>query len=373
MIYNKFCDKEISMLGMGCMRFPVLDNGEVDFLKTEELIDLCIKEGVNYFDTAWFYHGGKSEETMGKILKKYKRESFYLATKMPGNDFKSKDEVIALFEKQLKDCQVEYFDFYLFHNVCEDNINIFTDENLGIIDYLKEQKEKGRIKHLGFSTHGSLKLIEEFIKDNRDIIEFCQIQLNWLDWTLQDAKAKVELLQKYNLPIWVMEPVRGGRLAKLSDEDEKNLKDLRPEESVPAWAFRFIQSIPDVKMVLSGMSDKNQLEDNLKTFSENKPLTDKERNIIFKIADKILSKKTLACTDCKYCIEECPKKIEIPKILSLYNNMCLIKKEPDYNTVKEKTNILPSECIGCKACEKKCPQGIKISEIMKDFSEQLNC
>lgn len=373
MIYKDFKCKKLSMLGMGCMRFPCDKNGEVDFEKTSEMIDLCIKSGVNYFDTAWFYHEGKSEEIIGKILKKYDRESFYLATKMPGNEFKSREDVEAVFEKQLEKTGVDYFDFYLFHNVCESNINLFTDEKLGICEYLKEQKSKGRIRHLGFSTHGSLELMEDFIKKYGEDLEFCQIQLNWLDWTLQEAKEKVELLNKYNLPVWVMEPLRGGKLASLSDEDEKVLKAARPSESIPAWSFRFLQSIDNIKMVLSGMSERVQVEENIKTFGDDLPLDEGEKNLLFVIAEKILSKKTLTCTNCKYCISECPNELEIPKLLSLYNNMCLIKNEPSEKLVREKTENgkMPMDCIGCGSCESKCPQNIQISGIMSDFAEKL--
>lgn len=371
MIYKSFKDKELSMLGMGGMRFPCDGEGNVDFEKTAELFDMCMKNGINYFDTAWFYHGGKSEEIMGKILAKYPRESFYIADKMPWDEYEDPQGVEKLFDTQLERTGLEYFDFYLFHNVSEPTIKYYVDEKYGVYDVLMKKKKEGKIKHLGFSTHGGLENIEEFILKYRDDLEFCQIQLNWLDWTLQQAKEKVELLNKYNLPIWVMEGVRGGYLASLSDEDEKMLKDMRPDESIAAWSFRFLQSIPNVTMILSGMSSAEQVEDNIKTFSAEKPLSDVEMSALFGIADKILSKKTLACTNCKYCMSECPQELEIPKLLSLYNKMCLVKDEPSLEKVKEKTEKLPDLCIGCGACERKCPQNIGIAEIMAEFSEKL--
>ena len=357
MIYNDFKGKKLSMLGMGGMRFPCLADGEVDIHKTEELFDYCIKNGVNYFDTAWFYHKGKSEEIMGRILSKYPRDSFYIATKMPWDEYEDKAGVDALFEEQLKRTGLDYFDFYLFHNVSEPTVKYYTDEKYGVYDVLMQKKKEGNI--------------EEFILRYRDDLEFCQIQLNWLDWTLQNAKEKVELLNKYNLPIWVMEGVRGGYLAYLAEEDEKVLKTLRPDESIAAWSFRFLQSIPNVTMILSGMSDMEQVKDNIKTFSSLKPLADREMQALLGVAEKILSKKTLTCTKCKYCMEECPQKLEIPVLLSLYNSMCLVKNNPSVQKVKEKTERLPGLCIGCKKCEKKCPQNIEISKIMADFAEKL--
>ena len=373
MIYTKFADLSLSMLGMGCMRFPTDEKGEVDMEKTEALIDLCIERGVNYFDTAWFYHNGKSEEIMGKLLAKYPRESFYLADKMPFNKFESHEQVVETFETQLKRTGLSYFDFYLLHNVSDDTVSIFTDEKLKIMDFLLEQKSKGRIRHLGFSTHASLPVLEDFLSKYHERLEFCQIQLNWLDWQLQKAKEKVALLEKYNLPIWVMEPVRGGKLAKLADEDEEMLKDARPDESIPAWAFRFIQSIPNVKMVLSGMSNRAQVEDNLQTFSELRPLTSVEENILHAIATKLIEKKTLTCTNCKYCVPECPRGLPIPKLLRIYNDAVLM---PGATSVKASEISLPegkhpADCIGCGACEQKCPQKIEISEVMAAFAQKI--
>lgn len=371
MIYTDFKGDRLSMLGMGCMRFPVTASGDIDYAITAQMIDLCIKSGVNYFDSAWFYHDGKSEEIMGDILKNYDRSSFFFATKMPWTDINKPEDAEGIFKKQLEKTKLDYFDYYLIHNVCEETIDIFTDENLRIIEFLSEQKKQGKIRHLGFSTHGSLELMEKFINDYRDKLDFCQIQLNWLDWTLQDAKEKVKLLNRYNLPIWVMEPVRGGRLAKLSCEDENRLKNMRRDESIAAWSFRFLQSIDNVKMILSGMSSIGQVTDNLKTFSENKPLNEREKEILFEIAERILSKKTLACTNCRYCTSECPAKLNIPELLGIYNDEILIKDDTSNLSERIGENDSPSLCIGCKKCEKKCPQGIEISKVMGDFSVKL--
>lgn len=372
MIYKQFKDKKLSMLGLGCMRFPCDESGAVDMQKTEEIIDLCMREGVNYYDTAWFYHQGKSEELIGHFLAKYPRDSFYLADKMPFNQFASFKEVKNTFETQLKRTGMEYFDFYLLHNVSDDTVSIFTDEKLKIVDYLLEQKRVGRIRHLGFSTHASLPVFKDFLAKYHEHLEFCQIQLNWLDWKLQNAKEKVEILNSYGIPIWVMEPVRGGRLAELSAEDEKSLKAFRPEESIPAWAFRFIQGIEGITVVLSGMSALSQVEDNIKTFSKEKPLTEEENAKLLAIADALLSRRTLTCTNCKYCVTECPMELPIPKMLRLFNDKFLVSGgSGKADSITFPDGKMPSECIACHACEAKCPQKIEIASIMAEFADKL--
>ena len=227
MIYKEFQDLKLSNLGLGTMRLPNKGtNGDtpIDEEETAKMVDYAIKSGINYFDTAWGYHNGESELVIGKVLKKYPRDSFYLASKFPGYDISNMDKVEEIFEKQLEKCQVEYFDFYLFHNVYEKNVDLYLDEKYGILDYLLKQKENGRIKHLGFSVHGSYDVMKKFLEAYGKHMEFGQIQLNYLDYEFQDAKSKIELLNEYNIPIWVMEPLRGGKLAKLSEENENKLK-----------------------------------------------------------------------------------------------------------------------------------------------------
>ncbi len=376
MIYKEFKDLKLSNLGLGTMRLPNKGiNGDtpIDEEETAKMVEYAINKGINYFDTAWGYHNGESELVIGKVLKKYPRESFYLASKFPGYDLSNMDKVEEIFEKQLEKCQVEYFDFYLFHNVYEKNIDPYLDEKYGILQYLLKQKENGRIKHLGFSAHGSLDVMKKFLNAYGKYMEFGQIQLNYLDYKFQDAKAKVELLNEYNIPIWVMEPLRGGRLAKLSKEQEEKLKDLRKDEEIPAWAFRFLQSISGVTMVLSGMSNMEQLEKNIETFEEEKPLNEKEMKELLEMANEMVKENTLPCTSCRYCTAHCPKGIDIPKILSLYNEHVFtgggfiapmaISALPD--------DKKPSSCIGCKSCEAVCPQQLKISEAMSNFVELL--
>ena len=289
----------------------------VDETQMAEMVAYAIDHGVNYFDTAYTYHRFESEHVIGRILKQYQRSSFYLATKFPGHNILPNYEPERIFEEQLVKCGVDYFDFYLLHNVYENSIKTYLNPKWGIVDYLLEQKKAGRIRHLGFSAHGRAETIRKFLDVYGDKMEFGQIQLNYLDWTLQDAKAKYELLTEHGLPVWVMEPVRGGGLAKLSPENEEKLKAARPEESIPAWAFRWLQSLPNVKIVLSGMSNMQQVEDNVKTFSTSKPLNEKEKRLLEGVAVSMMD--LLPCTACRYCCTDCPQKLDIPMLLSLYN------------------------------------------------------
>ena len=375
MIYRDFQDMKLSGLGMGAMRLPVIDGDDsrIDETKTQAMVDYAMEQGVNYYDTAWGYHDGHSETVMGKALGRYPRESYFLATKFPGYDLSNMGRVEEIFEKQLEKCGVEYFDFYLFHNVCEMNIDAYLDEKYGIHEYLMKQKAAGRIRHLGFSAHGNLDVMKRFLDAYGKDMEFCQIQLNFLDWTFQGAKEKVELLKEWNIPVWVMEPLRGGKLAKLAAEDEKALKALRPEENIPAWAFRFLQSVPGVTMVLSGMSNLQQMQDNIHTFAEDKPLTEKEMDTLLQIADGMVKKIVLPCTACHYCTSHCPQGLPIPELLALYNEHCFTEGgfiAPMALSAYPQEK-LPSACIGCRSCEAVCPQQIKISEAMADFAQKL--
>lgn len=375
MVYKDYQDLKLSALGLGAMRLPVIDGDDarIDEEKTAEMVAYAMEKGINYYDTAWGYHNGNSEIVMGKALSQYDRDSYYLATKFPGYDLSNMDKVEEIFEKQLEKCRVDYFDFYLVHNVCEMNIDAYLDEKYGIYDYLVKQKENGRIRHLGFSAHGSCEVMKRFLDKYGKSMEFCQIQLNWLDWSFQNAKGKVELLKEWNLPVWVMEPLRGGKLASLKAEDEAKLKALRPDESVPAWAFRFLQALPEVTMVLSGMSNMEQLKENIETFEADKPLNQEERGGLLGIADEMLKQSNLPCTACHYCVSHCPKGLNIPELIEMYNEHCftgggflapmLIATMPE-----EKR---PGACVGCRSCEAVCPQQIKISEMMSDFAGKL--
>ena len=375
MIYREFQDLKLSALGMGAMRLPVVngDDASIDEAAAFAMVDEAMAKGVNYYDTAWGYHNGNSELVMGRALARYPREKFYLATKFPGYDLSNMPKVKEIFEKQLEKCQVEYFDFYLFHNVCEMNIDAYLDPQYGIYDYLLEQRKNGRIHHLGFSAHGDYDVMKRFLDAYGKDMEFCQIQLNYLDWEFQDAKKKVELLNEWNIPVWVMEPLRGGKLASLSAEDEGKLKALRPEETIPAWAFRYLQTIPSVKVVLSGMSNMKQMQENIRTFEEDKPLNDEELKAIYSIADGMVKKIVLPCTACHYCTSHCPQGLDIPGLLALYNEHCFTQGGfiAPMALQAVPADKQPSACVGCRSCEAVCPQGIKISEAMADFAARL--
>lgn len=374
MLYHDFQGIKLSALGMGAMRLPVIggDDNAIDNEATKKMVTYAMEQGINYYDTAWGYHGGNSETSLGEALRQYPRDSYCLADKFPGYDLANMPKVREIFEQQLEKCGVDYFDFYLLHNVCEMNIDAYLDPKYGILEYLKEQKKAGKIRHLGFSAHGSVEIMRRFLDAHGEDMEFCQIQLNYLDWSFQNAKAKVELLNERHIPIWVMEPLRGGRLAKLPEASGEKLKACRPNETIPGWAFRFLQSIPGVTVILSGMSDYRQLQDNIHTFETEDPLTDDEKSTLFSVADGMLA-GILPCTACRYCVSHCPKGLNIPMLLDLYNEHSFtgggfiapmaLMAVPD-----EKQ---PSACIGCRSCEKVCPQQIKISEAMSDFVRKM--
>ena len=375
MIYKEFQDMQLSALGMGTMRLPLLDGDEshIDEAATAEMLAYAMEYGVNYYDTAWGYHKGNSELVMGKLLQAYPREKFYLASKFPGYDLHNMDKIKEIFPKQLEKCQVDYFDFYLIHNVCELNINAYLDEQYGILPYVLEQKRQGRIRHLGFSVHGSYEVTKRFLAVYGEYMEFCQVQLNWLDWDFQKAKDKLELLAEYQLPVWVMEPLRGGKLANLEPVYAEQLQALRPDETIPAWSFRFLQSLPQVKVVLSGMSNLQQMQDNIRTYETDQPLNQQEMAVLSGIAQDMVGKIALPCTACRYCTTHCPQELDIPQLLQLYNEHAFtgggfLAPMVLQSITKEKH---PQSCLGCRSCEAVCPQQIKISEALADFSAKL--
>ena len=376
MIYRDFQDLKLSALGLGTMRLPLIDGkyDQIDEAAAAEMFAYAMEQGINYYDTAFGYHEGQSEIVTGKLLRQYPRESYYIATKFPGYDLSNMTKVEEIFEKQLEKTGLDYFDFYLFHNVNETNIDAYLDPQYGIYEYLLEQKNNGRIRHLGFSTHGDLDVMKRFLEAYGEHMEFCQIQLNYVDWTLQKAKEKVELIASYNIPVWVMEPLRGGKLANITDEDKQELAALRPDETVPAWGFRFLQSIPQVTMVLSGMSNFTQLKENIETFSQDKPLNETEMNGLLHVADNMMKRIVLPCTACRYCTEKCPQGLNIPALLEIYNEYCFtgggFLPAMQLSVIPEDKQ--PKACIGCRSCEAVCPQQIKFSEAMKDFAEKMS-
>lgn len=375
MLYHEFKDSKLSALGYGLMRLPVLeeDNSKIDIAETEKLIAYAMDQGINYYDTAYGYHGGNSEPVMGEILSAYPRASFYLASKFPGYAQENHSKCREIFQSQLERCRTSYFDFYLLHTVSDNNIDWYLDRSYGLLDYLAEEKAAGRIRHLGFSTHASLENTRRLFEAYHEHLEFCQIQLNWLDWTYQEARQTLALASEYGVPAWVMEPLRGGKLAQLAPEYEAQLKALRPEEPISAWAFRFLQSLPEVKVVLSGMSNLQVLQQNIETFSSYKPLNEQEMASLLAIADDMQKRVFAPCTACKYCLPECPKRLDIPYILEAYNQLALEQGQWGRPRAFEdyEDHQLPSACIACHRCERQCPQSIKIAEIMAKFTAKM--
>ncbi|MDO4385805.1 MAG: aldo/keto reductase [Clostridia bacterium] len=370
MLYTEFQGEKLSMLGFGAMRLPTLENGSIDEKQVDEMVKCALEGGVNYFDTAYPYHGGMSEIVLGRALRAYPRASYALASKYPGHQISESYDPAAIFEEQLKKCGVEYFDFYLLHNVYENSIQTYLDPRWGILDYFREQKRLGRIRHLGFSSHGSPACLREFLDAAGADMEFCQIQLNWLDWTLQNAREKVALLNGRGIPVWVMEPVRGGRLCALDAKDEAALKALRPDEGIPAWGFRFLQDVPGVAVILSGMSNLAQMKDNLATFAERRPLSAAEKDALLTIAEGM--KNAVPCTGCRYCTDHCPMGLDIPLLMAACTEL---RFTPTIGVAMRLEGLpaekQPSACLACGACARMCPQKIDIPAVMRELTETL--
>ena len=379
MIYRDFQGIKLSGLGFGAMRLPVVggDDSHIDKEQTFQMVDAAMAAGINYYDTAWGYHDGNSERILGEALSKYPRETFYLADKFPGYDLSNMPKVKEIFEEQLEKTGAGYFDFYLFHNVCEMNINEYLDPKYGILDFLLEQKKNGYIRHLGFSCHGEMNVLTRFLEAYGKHMEFCQIQLNYLDWEFQHGKEKVALLNEWKIPVWVMEPLRGGKLAKLNGSMEQELKALRPDEEIPAWAFRFLQSVPGVTMILSGMSDLLQLRSNLHTFETDRPLNDEEMAGLMKVSGALQSQKSIPCTACHYCVSHCPQGLDIPRLIALYNEHLLTVEDGGMAFIAPMALMAipeekrPASCLHCQSCEQVCPQQIQISDFMSDFVSKI--
>lgn len=377
MIYSDFLGNNVSMMGMGCMRFPVTGgDADIDEPAAKEMIDYAFDHGVNYFDTAWGYHGGNSELVVGRALAAHPRDSFYLATKFPSYDVSNFGKHQQIFEKQLEKCQVEYFDYYLLHNICETNIEQYmAEDTYHTVTYFQEQKAQGRIKHLGFSVHGNFDVFKRFMDKFGDIMEFCQVELNYFDWSFQDAKAKVEYLNERNIPIVVMEPLRGGYLVNLKDEYREKLQAANPARSNVEWALRWLQGIDGVSVVLLGSSTLEQLQQNIDLFAERKPLTEAENGVLAQVADLMAHEKGLPCTACHYCVSHCPVGLDIPYLIGLYNEH--LTKDPSQGFIAPMAvaalpeDKRPSACIACDSCREVCPQDLPISEFLAEFAETV--
>ena len=387
MYYREMAGVSVSALGMGNMRLPKIEGqGEkIDREKAKRIIDCAMRGGITYYDTAYRYHGGESESFLGEALEEYPRESYLLATKFPGHMMEKKENgvmgftsmlaghpdstVDAVFHEQMEKCRVDYFDFYLLHNVCEKSIPFYNDPEIALVEYLLKQKRLGRIRHLGFSSHAvSPAAIDAFLNRYPGVFEFVQIQLNYLDWKLQDAKGKVDVIAKHGLKIVVMEGVRGGRLAGLPEEQAARLRAVR-EDSPARWALRWLQGIPEVAVVLSGMSTLDQMKENLETFEKHNPLSEEDNRLLLSVGESMLS--WVPCTACRYCTEGCPAALEIPRIIAAYNGVRNGDRMARYQPDRAGEAMDPRRCVGCGACASICPQGIAIPKIMREFAGML--
>jgi len=361
MKYFKFGQLNISELGFGLMRLPLKGpkTGDIDFDMAEKLIDLAIDHGVTYFDTAYGYHDGQSENFVGKYLSKYERSGYQLADKFPGYDLLMFGRFDEIFEEQLKKCKVDYFDFYLLHNLCELNLDSYLSSRFNIHDKIKKLKDEGKVKHIGVSNHGNPDTLRKFLKEYSDIVEFCQIQLNFMDWTFQNAKELVDILNEYEIPIFVMEPLRGGTvLNRASVED----------------AFNFVRKVEGVKLVLSGMSDMDQVIQNCDIFSKDNEMSTDRFNELIEKENARLESVNIPCTACNYCREYCSRKLNIPYLLELKNQFH--STENDFIAPMAMAALpvekQPQSCIECHECEKVCPQKIDISNELKTFAKELD-
>ncbi|MDR1933358.1 MAG: aldo/keto reductase [Spirochaetales bacterium] len=362
---------EVSLLGFGCMRLPQLskDKPDIDYELGQKMIDRAFERGVNYFDTAWMYHEGLSESFVGRALSKYPRESFYLATKMPSWLAESPAGVEKIFSEQLKKCKTGYFDFYLAHNLSRANFAKLRE--LGVYEFLAKKKEEGKIRRLGFSIHDNPETLEQVASAYP--WEFAQIQLNYVDWETLDAKRQYEYLSGRGIPVIVMEPVRGGALASLNEKALAVLKKADPVASAASWAIRFAASLPNVLTVLSGMSNLEQVEDNLAAFDPFRPLSEAEHAVIKEAAAAYRASGTIPCSGCRYCMP-CPVGVDIPRVFAIYNHyralgetrMAPIVFRNTYTTLLEDEKA--HNCADCGQCESHCPQGIKVPGFMKEIA-----
>ena len=362
-------------LGFGLMRLPEND-GVIDHDHVCRMVDSYMKAGMNYFDTAYVYHSGKSEvEAREAIVKRYPRDSFMLATKLPAWEIKQASDVDRLFDEQCERAGVDYFDFYLLHSI-EDGNNYDTYEKYDCFSWGLKKKEEGKIKHFGFSYHGTPELLEKILNAHPET-EFVQIQYNYLDRTnpLVQSQRLYEILLKRNIPMIIMEPVRGGKLANLPSSLEARFKAVQPDKSAASWALRFIGSLPGIMTILSGMSNEEQMNDNINTFVNFEPMTEEEFRVVDEVTDEFLKIPQIACTSCKYCVDGCPMNISIPDIFRTVNTLYRYpndwRAQNYYSGLIEKSGKA-SDCIGCGQCEGVCPQHLPIIELLEEASEMLD-
>lgn len=360
---RKFQGIGLSRLGMGNMRLPSVDprdpGAPIDWERAHELIDRALALGINYFDTAYVYNNGESERCVGAAMVKHPRESFYLATKYAiGAD----PDYRAVFEEQLSRLQTDYIDFYLIHCLTDGNLEEYLSS--GCIEYFEEQQRQGRIKYFGFSSHASPETLEKMAQCRK--WDFVQLQINYYDWRFSRTKEEYDIVTRLGIPVMVMEPVRGGRLAALTPETDAALKAIHPDWSVASWALRWVRALPNVQVILSGMSSLEQLEDNAATFAAAEPLSDGDKAALMEVCERFWSQVVVPCTACRYCFDGCPKKINIPEYLRAYNASRVDGDWAASNIMaKIESAGRPEDCVACGSCTRNCPQGIDVPGLLK--------
>lgn len=363
-------------LGFGLMRLPYADNkewGNIDLEKTKEMVDAYMAEGFTYFDTAWVYHGGHSERAFGELVaKRYPREKFQVTSKMPVWELKEEGDLDRIFNEQLKKCGIEYFDYYFMHALGDGNYK--SAQKFHGFEWMQKMKAEGKIKHPGFSFHDSAEKLEEILNDHPEV-ELVQLQINYIDWESDNVQARkcYEVAMKHGVQVAIMEPIKGGSLANVMDDAKKIFKDVNPDASVASWAVRYAASLDNILVVLSGMSNMEQLKDNMSYMKDFKPLDDKEREAVKKATDLIKSTIAIPCTACRYCTDGCPQSINIPRYFEIYNESKRYGVDSfkwHYNEEKKKGGA-PAECVQCRACEGHCPQHLEIVDLLKEVVKTL--
>jgi hypothetical protein len=367
---RKFANITTPLLGFGCMRLPRNVGGQVDMGEFEKMVDYAMDSGVNFFDTAWFYMDGKSESIMAEALKKYERESYYISTKSPLRSLKAREDVLKFFNEQLQRCRTSYFDFYMAHNINPDTIDAYRD--FEVYEQLLPLKKEGKIKHLGFSFHGSVDMLRQLISERE--WDFCMLQLNYYDWEILHGGEMYDIATKAGVPIIVMEPLRGGGLCELTPSAQNLLEEKMPGTTPTDYALRWLSGKENIFTILSGMSKFEHIKENVATLKEGfVPLTPEQMALSVELVRLIKAQGEINCTDCKYCVKSCPRGVNIPEIFVLYNtyktfgNRHLFVR--GYDALKNSEKI--SRCIECGSCRRDCPQGLDIPEVLKQIANEL--
>ena len=369
----------MSKLGMGLMRLPLMDENDqtsIDYEEVNRMVDAYMDAGFDYFDTAFVYHEGVGEAAFRKcVVERYPRESFKIATKLPLFVITEESQLEPIFAQQLENCGVDYFDYYMLHNVSGFTENAW--KNVDLYSFIQKKKEEGYIKHIGISTHGNAEFLEELLFDHPEL-EFVLLQINYLDWEDEGIESMkcLEVARKYNKQVMIMEPYKGGFLADVPEEAEKLMKEYNPDRSVVSWAMRFVANLDDIEVVLTGASNLEQLESNINEFNNADPLNDEEMEIISQVSEIINSNITVDCTKCRYCVDTCAEDIDIAKIFDLYNKHKLLETDEwtqfgnAYLNYSKLDGVgIASDCIECENCIEECPQQINIPEVLKDVAK----